>query len=174
MRPFNIILYIFYLAISFAACVEVKKHNKMPNREAYPALYQNTIDLDSARKRIGLPQIEGNLSYEANYFYCFTDPPTDCARFVGSDSTKRPRYDSKMIYWDSIGTYLERNYFIGPSNERLQIFFGYRGVEGWTHLGFGYGLLFPDAGHVDIVKKEADSILISWNLAKFITSGETK
>ena len=119
---------------------------------------------DSLRKSIGLPPIKGNLTLHNFGFECL-GPYTDCAMFINSDTTLKPRFERKNVYWDSAGINLERNYFIGPHNETLQIYYGYKKFSDWTHIGFGYAFILPDKGKVDsFTKTQADSVLSSWKI----------
>ena len=135
------------------------------NRKDNPSFYQHTYDWDTARKRIGLPLIEANLKLQSATDDCFTDPPADCAHFVAIDKEKKPRFDLKVVYWDSSEIMLERNFFVGPGDERLQIYYGYKTFEGWAHLGFGCSFRQNEPGGREITKVQADSVLAAWGLS---------
>lgn len=129
-----------------------------------PQIEKYGLGWDSVRRTIGLPLIKGNLALRSYAFECL-DPYTDCAMFTNEDTNIKPRFERKNVYWDSAGINLERNYFIGPHNEVLQIYYGYKKFSDWTHIGFGYGFILPGKGRVDAFgKKQADSVLLSWKI----------
>lgn len=119
---------------------------------------------DNARREIGLPRIKDHLVLSSFGFECL-DPYTDCATFINPDTSKKPLFAKKNIYWDSAGINLERNYFVGKNGEVLQIYYGYKKFSDWTHIGFGYGFRTSANVIIDSFKKEqADSVLAAWKI----------
>lgn len=145
-----------FVIILFTSCTNATKIN--------PQVSKYGEGWDSVRTRIGLPTVKNNLVLHNFAFECL-DPYTDCAMFTNPDTSLKPRFARKNIYWDSAGISLERNYFVGPRNEVLQVYFGYKKFSDWTHIGFGYGFIVPGAGATkSFSKQQADSVLLSWNL----------
>ena len=146
----------FTIAVIFLSCSE--------RRQTTPQIEKYGLGSDSLRKSIGLPTIKGNLVLHNFGFECL-GPYTDCAMFINPDTTLKTRFERKNVYWDSAGINLERNYFIGPHNETLQIYYAYKKFSDWTHIGFGYSFKLPGKGPVDsFTKKHADSVLSSWKI----------
>jgi|GEM_PF-6217003 len=147
---------VIILSFSLVSCKQQRKNTS--------SIETFGVGYDSIRKAIGLPVISGNLQLNDSGNSCL-DPYTDCAMFVNQDTTTKPRFDRKDIYWDSAGISLERNYFIGPHNEVLQIYYGYKKFSDWTRLGFGYSFRNQDKLKLDSpTKSKVDSILLSWKI----------
>lgn len=138
----NTIFFIFILA-SFFSC-----RPRNPNAEKYGRGF------DSVRAKIGLPVIDEDMVMQSSGadFACFQ-----------KYGNAVPEFRTKMIVWCDSGLVLERNYFYGPNNHRLQILYGHRTDKDWKLLGFSYGFN-NDSVHFDMDKAQADSVLRSWNL----------
>lgn len=116
---------------------------------------------DSLRKTIGLPTIHSNnLEY--------INSGSDFAEFRSNKNIPNPKLEYKSVFWyDSVGLYMERNFYTGPNNERLQIYYGYKQFErgGWNTLGFGYAMRSQTAEDwVTISRQQADLTLKKWGI----------
>ncbi|MFN8284936.1 MAG: hypothetical protein U0U67_17060 [Chitinophagales bacterium] len=161
MRTLIILSQIFF----WIFLISCNNQNNLPSREKYPNFYKNTYDYDTSRIRLGLPTIANNLEFESYNFCCFTIPPTDCGYFISKDTFTIPRYSHKIVFWDSIGVYIERNYFLGPNQQNLRIYYSYRKVEGLDYLGYNCFLFdINNDKSTTLNKSQADSILRQWNI----------
>ena len=112
--------------------------------------------VDSLRARYDLPLIPSNFILE--------DYGVDVALW---STTKRefPKYWTKNIYWDSIGVFLERNYYYKSDTERLQVYCIYRQPKDIDTFGVChvYEKNLGDTGTF-LPQLQADSILREWGL----------
>jgi len=117
---------------------------------------QMSHSVDSLRARYDLPLIPSNFILE--------DYGVDVALW---STTKRefPKYWTKNIYWDSIGVFLERNYYYKSDTERLQVYCIYRQPKDIDTFGVChvYEKNLGDTGTF-LPQLQADSILREWGL----------
>ncbi len=112
--------------------------------------------VDSLRINYDLPLIPENFILE--------DYGLDVA--LWSTKTKQfPKYWTKNIYWDSLGVFLERNYFYKSDTERMQVYCIYRQPKDIDTFGVChfYQKNLTDSGTF-LHKRQADSILNNWGL----------
>jgi hypothetical protein len=120
------------------------------------------VGYDSIRSTLGLPTIQGNkIEYNRSGH--------DYAIYTANKYIPNPKYDYKSFFWlDSVGLYLERNYFLGPNNEELLIYYAYADKIGKESLvkGISYSIEIPNSGgkSISITKEQADSALNKWGL----------
>lgn len=114
-------------------------------------------NMDSLRILHNLPIMDSQF-YISNY-------GLDFAFFENREGDKYPAYVSKSVFWDSIGVYLERNYFYRSNSERLQIYCFFRKVEGIDTAGTCY---WYENGKNNVslflTKVQSDSLLHEWNI----------
>jgi hypothetical protein len=137
----------------------IKHKATLPSREASPDFYKNTYDMDPERKKLGLPLLDNKLVFASWTNQSETNEPFSHADFMASDKITIPRLDLKAIFWDTAGIVFERNYFTGPSNEKLQLIYGYRITGSWNCLGFDCNFMNDTT---KFTKEEVDSILRRW------------
>ena len=112
--------------------------------------------VDSLRIKYDLPLIPNNFILE--------DYGLDVALWANT-SKHFPKYWAKNIYWDSLGVFLERNYYYNSDTERLQVYFIYRQPKDIDTFGVChvYQKNLSDSGAF-LSKRQADSILKKWGL----------